>query len=353
MTSSHSACARASVLALSAFALAILPAAGAARAAGEVNIYSYREPSLIKPLLDAFTAKTGIKANVVFAQAGLDDRMQAEGANSPADVLLAVDIGRLADAKAKGISQPVDTAAIKASIEASYRDPEGHWVGVSQRARVIYASKERVKQNQITYEELADPKWKGKICTRSGRHTYNIGLLASLIAHLGEAKAEAWVRGVKANLAKKPAGGDRDQAKAIFAGECDIAIGNTYYMAAMQTNTKSPEQQQWAASIKLLFPNGAGRGTHVNISGAVLAKYAPHKANGVALIEFLASDEGQKIYSGIVNEYPLKAGVAISERVASWGTLKADTLDFDKIATLRAKAADIMDKVGFDAGPGT
>jgi len=353
MTSSHSACARASVLALSAFALAILPAAGAARAAGEVNIYSYREPSLIKPLLDAFTAKTGIKANVVFAQAGLDDRMQAEGANSPADVLLAVDIGRLADAKAKGISQPVDTAAIKASIEASYRDPEGHWVGVSQRARVIYASKERVKQNQITYEELADPKWKGKICTRSGRHTYNIGLLASLIAHLGEAKAEAWVRGVKANLAKKPAGGDRDQAKAIFAGECDIAIGNTYYMAAMQTNTKSPEQQQWAASIKLLFPNGAGRGTHVNISGAVLAKYAPHKANGVALIEFLASDEGQKIYSGIVNEYPLKAGVAISERVASWGTLKADTLDFDRIAKLRAKAADIMDQVGFDAGPGT
>ncbi len=353
MTYTRQARARASTLAVATLALAILPAAGSALAAGEVNIYSYREPGLIKPLLEAFTAKTGIKTNVVFAQAGLDDRMKAEGANSPADVLLTVDIGRLSDAKAKGISQPVDTAAIKANIPANYRDPEGHWVGVSQRARVIYASKVRVKQDQITYEELADPKWKGKICTRSGRHTYNIGLLASIIAHLGEEKAEAWARGVKNNLAKKPAGGDRDQAKAIFAGECDIAIANTYYMAAMQTNTKAPEQQQWAASLKLLFPNGADRGTHVNISGAVLAKHAPHKENGVKLIEFLASDEGQKIYAGIVNEYPLKDGASISERVASWGPLKADALDFDKIAKLRAKAADIVDKVGFDAGPGT
>ncbi len=321
-------------------------------AAGEVNIYSYREPGLIKPLLDAFTQKTGIKTNVVFAQAGLDDRMKAEGANSPADVLLTVDIGRLSDAKDKGVSQPVDTAAIKANIPANYRDPEGHWIGVSQRARVIYASKDRVKQDTITYEELADPKWKGKICSRSGRHTYNIGLLASIIAHVGPEKAEAWARGVKANLARKPAGGDRDQAKSIFAGECDIAIANTYYMAAMQSNTKSPEQQQWAASIKLLFPNGADRGTHVNISGAVLAKHAPHKANGVKLIEFLASEEGQKIYAEIVSEYPLKAGVAISDQVKSWGTLKPDTLAFDRIAKLRKQAAEIMDKVGFDAGPG-
>lgn len=353
MTCIRSERVRASVLALSTLAAATLLSTGSVFAAGEVNIYSYREPGLIKPLLDAFTARTGIKANVVFAQAGLDDRMKAEGANSPADVLLTVDIGRLADAKAKGVSQPVDSAAIKSNIPAHYRDPEGHWIGVSQRARVLYASRERVSQDQITYEELADPKWKGKICTRSGRHTYNIGLLASIIAHVGEEKAEAWARGVKNNLAKKPAGGDRDQAKAIFAGECDIGIGNTYYMAAMQTNTKSPEQQKWAASMKLLFPNGADRGTHVNISGAVLAKHAPHKENGVKLIEFLASDEGQKIYAGIVNEYPLKEGVAISERVQSWGKLKADTLAFDKIAKLRKKAADIMDKVGFDAGPGT
>ncbi|MEZ5843174.1 MAG: Fe(3+) ABC transporter substrate-binding protein [Hyphomicrobiaceae bacterium] len=347
MAISRLARARAAVATLSALAL-VSPAL----AAGEVNIYSYREPGLIKPLLDAFTKKTGIKTNVVFAQAGLDDRMKAEGANSPADVLLTVDIGRLSDAKAKGVSQPVDTAAIKAHIPAHYRDPEGHWIGVSQRARVIYASKERVKQDTITYAELADPKWKGKICSRSGRHTYNIGLLASIIAHEGEAKAEAWARGVKNNLARKPAGGDRDQAKAIYAGECDIGIGNTYYMAAMQTNKKSPEQQKWAAAIKLLFPDAAGRGTHVNISGAVLAKHAPHRENGVKLIEFLASEEGQKIYAEIVNEYPLKAGVPISERVKSWGTLKADTLAFDKISKLRKKAADIMDKVGFDAGPG-
>ena len=352
MQSRSTARARASAFALGAIFLAAPALAVPASAAGEVNIYSYREPGLIKPLLEAFTRKTGIKTNIVFAQAGLDDRMRAEGINSPADVLLTVDIGRLADAKAKGVSQPVDSAAIKASIPANYRDPEGHWIGVSQRARVIYASRDRVGQDQITYEELAEPKWKGKVCTRSGRHTYNIGLLASIIAHVGEEKAEAWARGVKNNLAKKPAGGDRDQAKAIFAGECDVAIGNTYYMAAMQTNTKSPEQQKWAASIKLLFPNSAGRGTHVNISGAVLAKHAPHKAEGVELIEFLASDEGQKVYAEIVNEYPLKPGIPASQRVQSWGTLKADKLDFDSIAKLRKQAADIMDKVGFDAGPG-
>jgi iron(III) transport system substrate-binding protein len=337
-----------------AFAAASLASvfAGPVLAQGSVNIYSYREPTLIEPLLKGFTEKTGIKTNMVFVKDGMAERVAAEGANSPVDVMLDVDIGRLAGAKEKGITQPVTSAEVLADVPAQYRDPEGHWIGLSQRARVVYASKDRVKQDTITYEELADPKWKGRICTRSGQHPYNIGLLASIIAHVGEAKAEAWAKGLRDNLAKKPAGGDRDQAKSIFAGECDLAIANTYYMAAMQTNEKNPEQKQWAASIKILFPNAEGRGTHVNISGALLAKHAPNKANGVKLIEYLASEAGQRVYAERVNEYPLKAGVKVSEIVASWGKLKADALSFDKIAPMRKKASEIMDKIGFDSGPG-
>lgn len=333
---------------ISLAAASISPAA----AADEVNIYSYREPGLIAPLLEAFTKKTGIETNVVFAKDGLIERAAAEGANSPFDVLLTVDISRLAQAEQKGITQPLNSDAVKASIPANYRDPEGHWVALSQRARVIYASKDRVKQDSITYEELADPKWKGKICSRSGQASYNIALLASIIAHSGPEKAEAWAKGVKENLARKPAGGDRDQVKGIYSGECDLAIGNTYYMAAMQTNTKKPEQQEWAKSARIIFPNAADRGTHVNISGAVLAKHAPHKDAGVKLIEFLTSEEGQKIYAEIVNEYPLKDGVPISDRVASWGPLKADTLPLEDIAKHSAEASAIMDRVAFDAGPG-
>ncbi len=326
--------------------------AGAARAADDVNIYSYRQPQLIAPLLEAFTAKTGIKANVVYAKNGLIERIAAEGKNSPVDVLLTVDIGRLTDAKKRQLTQPVSTPAINENIPATYRDPNGHWIGLSQRARIIYASKERVAQSDITYEELADPKWKGRICARSGQHPYNIALLASIIAHHGAEKAEKWAQGLKNNLARKPSGSDRGQVKGIFAGECDIAIGNSYYMAAMQTNEKKPEQQQWANSVRILFPNAKDRGSHVNISGAVLAKHAPNTDNGIKLIEFLASEEGQKIYAEVVNEYPLKAGVAISKRVSSWGVLKPDTLALEKIANERKQASQIMDRVHFDQGPG-
>ena len=322
-----------------------------AQAAEEVNIYSYREPGLIAPLLEAFTKKTGIKTNVVFAKDGLIERAAAEGRNSPVDVLLTVDIVRLTEAEKKGITQPIKSAEIDANIPANYRDPNGQWIGLSQRARLVYASKDRVKQDAITYEDLADPKWKGKICARSGQHSYNIGLLASIIAHSGPEKAEAWARGVKNNLARKPAGGDRDQVKGIYSGECDIAIGNSYYMAAMQTNDKKPEQQEWAKSVKLLFPNAADRGTHVNISGAVLAKYAPHKEAGIKLIEFLASEQGQEIYADAVNEYPLKDGVPASKLVQSWGELKADKLPLGEISKYAGKASEIMDKVQFDLGP--
>ncbi len=326
-------------------------AAGTARADGVVNIYSYREPALIKALLAAFTAKTQIRTSLIYGRDGLSERLAAEGANSPADVLLTVDIGRLTDAKAMGIAQPVTSPSILAAIPPAYRDADGQWIGLSQRARVVFASKARVAAGTITYAELADPKWKGRICMRSGQHAYNIGLLASIIAHEGPAKAEAWARGLKANLARKPAGGDRDQAKAIFAGECDLSVANTYYMAAMQQTAAGHEQQQWAASIKLLFPNADDRGTHVDISGAVLAKHAPNRANGLALIEFLASEEGQRIYAESVNEYPLRPGVAASALVESWGSLKPDPVPLERIAQLRRAASEMMERVGFDSGP--
>lgn len=317
----------------------------------EVNVYSLRQTSLIQPLLDAFTAKTGIETKVIFADKGLIERIAAEGASSPADVLLTADIGFLTSAVEQGITQPIKSATVEANIPASYRDPDGAWVGLTSRARVIYASKDRVKQDTITYEELADPKWKGKICTRSGQHSYNVALIASMIAHKGEAEAKAWLEGFKQNLARKPSGNDREQAKGIFSGQCDLAIANTYYMALMQTNDKQPEQKEWAESIKLLFPNAGDRGTHVNISGVVLAKNAPNKDNAVQLIEYLTSDEAQKIYAELNNEHPLKAGVALSDVVKAWGELKPDALPLAEIGKARKRASELVDEVGYDQGP--
>ncbi len=326
--------------------------AASALADGVVNIYSYRQPELIKPLLDAFTAETGIKTNVLFLDKGLEEKIAEEGANSPADVILTVDIGRIQAAEDKGVTQPLTDQLIDQDIPAQYRDPEGNWFGVTTRARVVYASRERVQQDAITYEELADPKWKGKICTRSGQHVYTIGLIASMIAHHGLEETEQWLKGVKANLARKPDGGDREQAKAIFAGECDIALGNTYYVGEMQTNEKEPEQKEWAAAIKVLFPNANDRGTHVNISGMALAKYAPNKDNAVKLMEFLASDKGQKLYAEQVFEYPVEPGIKPADIVQAWGTLKPDTLPLADIAKNRKAASELVDKVGFDDGPG-
>lgn len=347
--SAHRAAGAFARIASVAAVLSLSPATAGAQ--GEVNIYSYREPQLMAPLLKAFTDKTGVRANLIYASQGLEERIAAEGRNSPADVLLTVDVAKMTDAKTMGITQPVNSELIASNIPAPYRDPEGHWFGLSMRARVVYASKDRVKQEAITYEELAEPKWKGKICTRSGQHPYNLGLLAAMIAHHGEAKAEAWVRGLKANLARKPTGGDREQVRDVHAGLCDLAVGNTYYMAAMQNETKNVEQRQWAAAVKILFPNAKDRGTHVNIAGVVLAKNAPNKANGVKLIEFLASDQGQRMYADMVFEYPLKPGLAYADLVKSWGTLKPDALPLTQVANYRKAASEMMDKVNYDAGP--
>ncbi|WP_417767688.1 Fe(3+) ABC transporter substrate-binding protein [Stappia sp.] len=338
-------------VALSAVLLASAAIATPAVAEGEVNIYSYRQPFLIEPLLEAFTKETGIKANVIFASDGLAERIEAEGANSPADVLLTVDIGRLDGAKQMGITQPVSSDVVNGNVPASYRDPEGHWIGLTTRARIVYASKERVEQDTITYEELADPKWKGRICTRSGQHVYNIALFASMVSHLGAEEAEKWLAGLRDNLARKPSGNDRGQVQAIFAGECDISLGNTYYMGAMLTNEKEPEQKDWANSVKILFPNADDRGTHVNISGVVMAKNAPNPDAALKLVEFLSSEEAQHIYAEANNEYPVKPGVEISELVASWGELKADELPLDEIAKNRKTASELVDKVGYNDGP--
>lgn len=334
-----------SVRALLAASVLAIAAPSLAAAQGEVNVYTYREHKLIQPLLDAFTKDTGIKVNVVSASSGLEQRIKTEGANSPADVLLTVDIGRLQDAVDAGITQPIRSAVIDKIVPAQYRDPDGNWVGISMRARVAYASKDRVKQDKLTYEELADPKWKGKICIRSGQHIYNNALIAAMIAKYGEAKAEEWLRGVKANLAQKPSGGDREQARDVAAGKCDIGIGNTYYWALMKNSAK---QKDWADATKVILPTFADGGTHVNLSGVVLAKHAPNKANAMKLIEWLASDHAQHLYADINYEYPIKDGIKVNEIIASYGALKPDATPLSKVAAQKKAAANLVDKVGFD-----
>ena len=318
---------------------------------GVVNIYSYRQPYLINPLLEDFTKKTGIKTKVIFAKKGLIERMAAEGKLSPADILLTVDIGRLTGAVEKGVVQPVDSKILKENIPARYRSSKNDWFGLTVRSRVVYASKDRVKQDAITYEELADPKWRGKICTRSGQHVYNVAMIAAMIKHHGTEWTKNWLKGLKANLARKPSGNDRAQVKAVYAGQCDLEIGNTYYMGKMQLNEKKPEQKKWAESVQILFPNTKTRGAHVNLSGMVLAKYAPHKANAVKLMEYLASDAAQKIYAKVNHEYPVKEGVEWSELVKSWGTFKADEVSLEEIAKLRKAASLLVDETDFNSGP--
>lgn len=321
-------------------------------AGGEVNVYSYRQPELIQPLLDAFTKETGIETNVLFLDKGLVERIQAEGVNSPADILLTVDIARLVEAKEGGVTQPVlNDPIIEKDIPANLRDPEGEWFGLTTRGRVVYASKERVPQQSISYEELANPKWKGKICIRDGQHSYNIALFASMIAHHGLDYTRTWLTGLKNNLARKPDGTDRSQAKSIYSGECDIALGNTYYVGLMLTNEQEPEEKVWANSVKVIFPNAEDRGTHVNISGVAMTKYAPNKENALKLMEFLAAGEAQEIYAKQVFEYPVLPGAQPSDVVKGFGPIKPDTLSLTEIAAHRKEASELVDEVGFNDGP--
>ena len=322
--------------------------AAPALAGGEVNVYTYRQPSLINPLFEAFTARTGIQVRAVFADNGLVERLAQEGRNSPADLLLTADVGRLAEAAGRGLAQPVTSQAILDKVPANLRDAGNQWFGLTMRARVIYASVERAPVTAITYEELADPKWKGKICMRPGNHPYNLGLIAAMIAHKGEDATREWLKGLKANLAVKPSGNDRSQAKSVFAGECDLALANTYYMGKMLTNDKEPEQKDWARAVKIVFPSSPGFGTHVNISGMLLTANAPNKDNAIKLMEFLASDEAQQLYANGNFEYPVNPAVPPAEIVGSWGTFTPDTLNVAEVAKFEPAAARLVDEVGFN-----
>ncbi len=321
-------------------------AASSALAQGEVNIYTYREAKLVAPLFEAFTKETGIKVNVISASSGLEQRIKTEGANSPADVLLTVDISRLEDASQNGITAPLNSKTVEQVVPAGYRDPEGHWAAVGMRARIVYASKDRVKQSTITYEELADPKWKGKICIRSGQHMYNNALFAAMIVKHGEAKAEEWLKGLKANLAQKPSGGDRETARDIAAGKCDLGIANTYYWALM--NDKEEQRKPWAEATKVILPTFQGGGTHVNVSGVALIKTAPNKANAMKFIEWMVSPTAQQMHADVTYEYPMRAGVPINKTIASYGEIKRDPMPLSQIAANRKKASAMVDKVGFD-----
>jgi iron(III) transport system substrate-binding protein len=328
-------------------ALGLIAASGSAFAQGEVNVYSYREQKLIQPMFDAFTRETGIKVNVISASSGLEQRIAAEGANSPADILLTVDVARLQDAVNAGITQPIKSELLDRTVPAEYRDPNGAWYGISMRARVIYASKERVKQDSISYEELADPKWKGRICIRSGQHMYNNALFAAYLAHYGEAQTEEWLKGVKANLAQKPSGGDREVARDIAAGKCDIGLGNTYYWALM--NDKEADKKAWADATKVILPTfRKSGGTHVNLSGVVLARNAPNKANAMKLIEWLLSENAQHMYADMNYEYPIRKGIRINPTIAGYGEINPDRLPVAKIAEYKKAAATLVDKIGFD-----
>jgi iron(III) transport system substrate-binding protein len=334
---------RSAVLA-AAFAAA-LPAAAPAQ---EVNLYTTRETGLIQPLLDAFTKDTKVKVNSIFIKDGLAERVKAEGANSPADVLMTVDIGNLMDTVEQGVTQAVQSEALSGAVPAHLRGANGEWFALSLRARLVYAAKDHVKVNAITYEALADPKWKGKFCIRSGQHPYNIALIAAYIVHHGADKAEAWLRGIKANLARKASGGDREVARDILGGICDIGVGNSYYVGLMRSGKGGPEQVKWGDAIQVLLPTFENGGTHVNVSGAAVAKHAPNKANAVKLLEFLVSNEAQAIYAQANYEYPVRSGAKVDPIIAALGTLKTDGVDLRAVAKARKTASELVDKVGFD-----
>jgi iron(III) transport system substrate-binding protein len=322
--------------------------APAAPAGADVNVYSARKEALIKPLLDRFTAQTGVEVHLVTGKAGpLLQRLKSEGRNSPADLFITVDAGRLHAAKEAGVLQPVSRSGIDAAVPAAYRDPQGYWVGLSLRARPIMVVADKVDPAAITsYEDLAEPRWKGRICIRSSNNIYNQSLVASMIAAHGEEKTLAWLKGFVANFARKPKGGDRDQIKAAAAGECDIAVANTYYLARMLASD-DPDQRSAASRMTVVWPNQSDRGAHVNVSGAGVTAASTNAAEAVRLLEFLVSDASQAWYAEINNEYPVRPGVAVSDAVAGFGTFEADALNLSVLGVNNREAVKLMDRAGW------
>lgn len=334
----------------SLFATAVLTVASFNAIAEEVNIYTTREPGLIQPLLDEFTKDTGIKANTVFVKDGLTERVNSEGVNSPADVLMTVDIGRLLDIVDAGLTQEINSPTLEENVPEQFKDPNKQWYALSLRDRVVYVSTD-LDLKEMTYEDLADPKYKGKLCSRSGQHPYNTSLIAAKIAHDGIEEAEAWLRGVKNNLARKAAGGDREGARDILAGICDLAIGNAYYVGRMKNAEPGTDQHQWGEAINVIrptFKNSKSQGTHANVTGVALAKHAPNQENALKLLDFLISEKGQSMYAMSNYEYPVRAGVELDPVVASFGPLVIDDIHITDIAKYRKEASELADKVGYD-----
>jgi iron(III) transport system substrate-binding protein len=316
--------------------------------AEEVNLYSARKEKLIKTLLDRFTAETGIQVNLVTGKAdALLKRLASEGKNSPADLLITTDAGRLHRAKSARVTQGFGSPILDAVIPASFRDPEGHWYGLSLRARPIMYVNGRVDPGQLsTYEALAEPAWKKRICIRSSSNIYNQSLVASMIASDGTEATEAWARGLVENFARPPRGGDRDQIKAAAAGLCDIAIANTYYLAGM-LQSKDAGQREAAGKLTVFWPNQQGRGTHVNVSGVALTGSARHKQNAIRLVEFLVSKESQQWYARVNGEYPVRRDVPVFDILRAWGDFKMDTVNLSRLGELNPQALRLMDRAGW------
>ena len=334
-----------SILGSLAISLALIPAI--ASADGEVSLYSARKEKLIKPLLDKFTAATGITVNLVTGKAdALLKRLVVEGQNSPADLFITTDAGRLHRGTVAGVLQKVESDVLNKAIPAHLRDKDGMWFGLSQRARPIMYVKSKVKADELsTYEALADEKWKGRICIRGSGNIYNQSLVASMIANIGEEKTEAWAKKFVANFARPPKGGDRDQIKAA-AGQCDIAIANTYYLGKM-IHGKDDVQKQEADAVAVFWPNQADRGAHVNVSGISMTKAAKNKKNAQKLMEFLVSTESQEWYASSNHEYPVLADTKWTDTLTSWGKFKADGLSLSKLGELNADAVKLMDRAGW------
>ncbi|AQV93114.1 Fe(3+) ABC transporter substrate-binding protein [Cupriavidus necator] len=331
-----------------ALALLTLPLAAAAQEK-VLNLYTARHYQTDEALYANFTRQTGIKINRIEGQEDpLLERIRNEGANSPADVFITVDIGRLWRAQQAGVFAPVKSKVLESRIPANYRDPHGEWFGFSARGRVIAYNKTAVKAGDIaSYEDLADPRWKGKVCTRSSGHVYNLSLVSSLIAHDGEARTEQWARGVAANLARVPKGGDTDQLKAVAAGECDVAIANTYYIARVLKSTK-PEDKAVADKLGVLWPNQSSQGVHMNVSGGGMLKHAPNKEAAVKFLEYLASDEAQRYFADGNNEWPVVQGVKVSNpALEALGTFKADSINVAELGKYQPQAQKLVDRAGF------
>ncbi|MFC3126321.1 extracellular solute-binding protein [Pseudoroseomonas globiformis] len=329
-------------------ALALALALPAAASAAELNLYTTREPGLIRPLLERFTQETGTRVNTVFVQGGLAERLASEGERSPADIAMVVDIGNLMELVDRNLSQPVRSPVLEEAIPPGLRDADGRWFALSARARALYVSRERVSEAdaaKLRYEDLADPRFKGKVCIRSGQHPYNTAFFSGLMVKHGEPWLRDYLTAVKGNLARRAAGGDREVARDIMAGLCDIGLANTYYVGLMLSGRGGDEQRGWGQAIRVVLPRD---GAAVNVSGAVVARHAPNRAEAVRFLEFLVSPEAQGVYAEANFENPVRPDAPLNPLVAGFGPLKVDSVSLTEIAARRAQASRIVDEVGFD-----